>query len=167
MNDGKDFQTIDVVYLGLVRVAGGGSGHSFIPAATLAECGDNFELARKMGRIFSGKGVKGRTVGAVYSVEAVQTADVLHTMRFGTMAYGGRSDSPLVPAFELKTAGIEREDRLARLEKKAKANPAVMAEVRELALFLNRLPTMERFAAEAALFDLIRREASNLRKVSK
>lgn len=139
-----------IVYLGTIVLSNRKPGQRWIAEEVLNRTESN--RVNEASSAFSKKGSP--IVGGIYESEVTMDGDQL-TQITRAMTYRGRSEHPYVRVAELAEAAAEDNARAKRSEAKAKANPAIMAELSNTAAWVRSLPAMHRRAALSGIVSIL------------
>lgn len=140
-----------IVYLGTVTLSDRKTGQRWI-AEELLDALDQSKVDQESSA-FAAKGKP--VVGGIYESPNAIVEENRLTQIDRNMSYKGRSSHPYVRVAELAEAAAEDNARAKRSEAKAKANPAIMAELAKTAAWVRSLPAMHRRAALSGIVSIL------------
>lgn len=148
---------VEVVYLGIGQ-SNDGECHMFITPDLLEKATDAV-AAMKASSLYDKKVTKrSLVIGSKYRVEAIINEEGrIKTMRFGTMVWSGKSNSPFVADFEARDEARDMANKMKRHESDVRNNTELMAETQALRAHYNKLSWSQQDAFMWAVVRLISR----------
>ena len=149
---------VEVVYLGPCNLEGGKKGTLFIPAEWLAaNPGASYDEVFKVASPFPHS--KGHTVGGIYRSTGAIEDGRLQRLVLKSLRIAGRSKHGCLAQCDLIQAAQDESDRIARMDRKVRAERPLTQTCEELGRYLAKVPWRDRAAAEQAILAMIREGA--------